>query len=159
MRIAVISDLHGDEGAAARLDERTDADRAFILGDGCDPIIERLAGRMPVTAVAGNCDGFSRYPAFAVEEVCGVRFFLTHGHLYPASDGYAALSRAAKSRGCTFALAGHTHIAYTGERNGVTIFTPGSPSHPRLKNPSFGLLEWRDGKFFPKILDIRPENC
>ena len=159
MRIAVVSDLHGDESAADRLNRQIEADRAFILGDGCGPILDRLAARMPVTAVRGNCDILSRLPLFAVEEVCGVTFFLTHGHLYPASDGYAALARAAQSRGGSFALSGHTHIACIAERNGVTVFNPGSASRPRLKNPSFGLLEWRDGKFFPKILDIQRENC
>ena len=160
MRIAVISDLHHDERVAEYLYSTVSADRAFILGDGCQPVTELLSCRIPVTAVGGNCDIFGRRMLpFAVEEAQDVKFFLTHGHRYELCSGYGRLAFAAKSCGCSFALFGHTHIACIDAADGVTLFNPGSASRPRSGNRSYGVLEWDGSKFLPKIIDILPENC
>ena len=68
----------------------------------------------------------------------GKKFFVTHGHYYSVASGYHRVLEEAKSRGCDFAIYGHTHMPFdetfeSGLAAGdeVRILNPGSISSPR----------------------------
>ena len=46
-----------------------------------------------------------------------------------------------KDRGAAIGLFGHTHLPTLEERDGVTLFNPGSIGAPRFGGPSYGLLQ------------------
>lgn len=152
-RIAVASDSHGDRDAVEAFKTKIIGfDRIFFLGDGARAFLEAVEPLgIPITAVAGNCDFFPGLPHEAVDEACGVRFFLTHGNRYRVDCGLQALSYRAAEESCAFALFGHTHVVTQSEWGGVTLLNPGSLSRPRQGKRSFGVLEFDGRKFLTKI--------
>ena len=81
MRIAVISDSHGRGSIVDRILRRErNADAIVFLGDVTSDIedftYEYTDKKFYI--VSGNCDRFSRYPYSLVENIGGVKFFITH---------------------------------------------------------------------------------
>ena len=131
MRIRVVSDTHGDEGALWRaVDAQPTARIVIHLGDGAREA-EAVAARYPdktVRQVRGNCD-FSAggmLPFAREEEAGGKRLFFTHGHLYDVKMGLYRLSCAARERGADVVLFGHTHQPLTEYDDGLYMLNPGS---------------------------------
>ena len=91
----------------------------------------------------GNNDFFTTLPKDRIFDYGGKRFFVTHGHYYNVSSGYDRLIDEAKSRGCDFALFGHTHRPYYEIHDGIHVINPGSLSYPRQygHRPSYALIE------------------
>lgn len=140
-RVAVFSDTHGDISAPLRiLPGLGKVDLLLFLGDvaadGQD--LHRAYPDIPFTAVRGNNDWFSPLPDVAEAEIAGVKILCTHGHLMSPGE----LRREMKKRGCRVGLFGHTHQGYL-ERfpDGSLIMNPGSPSRPRDRRPSCGIIE------------------
>ena len=83
MKIIVFSDSHGKLDWMIAALEMERPDHIFFLGDherdGWD--LSRLYPMIPLNAVKGNCD-FGPGLEDWVVELEGVRFLLTHGHLY-----------------------------------------------------------------------------
>lgn len=130
MRILVVSDTHGDEGALWRAIEAQPAARTVIhLGDGAREA-EDMAARYPELTfwqVRGNCDFSAGGPPAAREEfAAGKRLFMTHGHLYDAKMGLYRIVCAARERHADVLLFGHTHQALTEYDDGLYILNPGS---------------------------------
>jgi predicted phosphodiesterase len=61
-----------------------------------------------------------------VERVCGVKLFMTHGHIHRVKAGLGALVRDARSIGAQAVLFGHTHVAHCEYDDGLWIVNPGS---------------------------------
>lgn len=156
MRILVVSDTHGDEGALWRaLDAQPSARIVAHLGDGAREA-EAMAVRYPDKTfwqVRGNCD-FSAGAGlpFAREEcVRGRRLFLTHGHLYDAKMGLYRLACAARERRADILLFGHTHQALTDYDDGLYILNPGSLHG----GGSYGVLDITDAGIAMHIAEDR----
>ena len=92
-------------------------------------------------AVRGNCDFSSLYPAEALEVFEHNLIFFCHGHHYGVKYTLDDFARAVKDRGAAIGLFGHTHLPTLEERDGVTLFNPGSIGAPRFGGPSYGLLQ------------------
>jgi hypothetical protein len=131
-RVGIISDTHGS------LDPRLigalkGVDRILHAGDVGQPqILVALARIAPVVAVRGNVDlegELAKLPAFAVVDVEGVRFVVTHRRdsAYRIDD--------ARRAGCDVYVFGHTHIPHLEESQGLWIVNPGSASRAREGNP------------------------
>ena len=82
--------------------------------------------------VPGNCDKY-RMPQWAPEvlsyKVCGVKLYMTHGHLHRVKSGLYALLRDAKAEGAAAVLYGHTHVPECRQEDGMWIINPGSCGH------------------------------
>lgn len=79
--------------------------------------------------VPGNCDRYrvnSVIPETLVEKVCGVKLFMTHGHLHRVKTGLGALIADARRTGVQAVLFGHTHTAYCQQEDGLWVVNPGS---------------------------------
>lgn len=80
--------------------------------------------------VPGNCDKYRRLmgvPETLVEKVCGVKLFMTHGHIHRVKTGLGSLIADARSTGAQAVLFGHTHMAYCDrEADGLWVVNPGS---------------------------------
>ncbi len=130
MRVGVFSDSHGDHDALdALLEKMGKLDAVCFLGDVAGDAAHlqaRLAqrpNRPPLFAVRGNNDFFSPLPLERVEEIGGVRVYMTHGHM---TAGPAALLYKAQERGAQVALFGHTHVPLCETVQGVLLLNPGS---------------------------------
>lgn len=155
MKLMLISDIHGSPSAledALRLADREQAGRILVLGDllnhgprnplSADYNPLRVAELLNenhhrITCVRGNCDSevdqmlikapiMSEYAQVLVD---GRQLFLTHGHLWHP-DKLPGLNS-----GDVFCY-GHFHIPVLEERDGITLFNPGSITLPKNGYPA-----------------------
>ena len=144
------SDLHGSAYWTEKLFERFDAsgaEKLILLGDllyhgprnnlpdvyDTKAVASMLnAHRQHIYTVKGNCDGevdqmvldFPCMAGYAVMELGGRRFYLTHGH-HENPDALPPLLK-----GEVFVY-GHTHIPVAEKRGDNYILNPGSVSIPK----------------------------
>lgn len=172
MKILFFSDIHGVPSTLEKVLEHADrlaVDRLVILGDLLyhgprngvpdfyDPkkVAELLNARKnSILAVRGNCDcevdqmmlDFPVLSSYAELSADNCRFFLTHGHVYNASNLPPIPDN-------TILVHGHTHIPQiTPLEDGIVIFNPGSISLPKNNHPrTFGLSD--NGKISVRLLE------
>ena len=154
MKILVLSDSHRSLGAMLDAVDAEKPDAVIHLGDHITDAEELryVYDKLPVCAVAGNCDYAPEAREELVTEYAGVRFFLTHGHRYGVKSGTEALRAAAVRCGAQVVLFGHTHIPFSEEQDGLWLMNPGACGYGRC---SYGIVEVRDGRAFCRV--VRPE--
>lgn len=146
MKIAVVSDTHRHYGKIEKVCHiiaQENPDRILHLGDLAEDadVMEALLDRT-VLRVAGNCDGGSGEPLELLLQLEGQTIFATHGHLYRVKLTTEGLLQAARDKGASIALYGHTHLAREESRLGVTLVNPGSAALPHGgQAPTMAFLE------------------
>jgi len=134
-KILVFSDSHGSTFVMkALLDDPPDGLTAvFHLGDGFDEAY-RLMEKYPMYAyigIKGNCDapGDGRHETVFTERG-GVRFMLTHGHVYGVKSTLMSAVMKAVEGNADVLLYGHTHVAddesFEGSFGKIRAVNPGS---------------------------------
>ena len=157
MDILVISDTHGRSAPVLEATERVHPDLIFFLGDGLRDLAV-LPDDSILRAVRGNCDFFAEdVPDFRIEEVCGFRFFLTHGHRYGVKNSLECAVANAAAQNADALCYGHTHhrfekrLAAGTTVGGITLtkpmllLCPGSLGQPDRGGPSFATLTIHKG--------------
>ena len=171
MTVPIISDSHGRGARLADILNKLSIigeapSELVFLGDGARDLIRHLPDGIRLYAVCGNCDNFGGatdidildgegnvVPAERIEDICGKRALLMHGHKYGVKGGLThAISRAALL-GVDILLFGHTHEPFNqripaGSVYGdvvlskeLHVFNPGA-----LEKGSFGVLTVRNGE-------------
>ena len=153
MKWMIASDIHGSAYYCRKLLEaytEEGADRLLLLGDilyhgprndlprdyAPKEVIALLNERKnDIYCVRGNCDtevdqmvlDFPIEADFRVEDLCGRRLFLTHGHHWNADQRPApeALD------GAGYVVYGHFHVPMKRQEDGVWYLNPGSVSIPK----------------------------
>lgn len=148
-RLLVVSDSHGDRRTLRRILERhPDATCVFHLGDGAADM-EALAEEIPgLTAhiVCGNCDSaFRLFPQEQWITVADQTVWAIHGHTYGVKSSPLRYQLAARQRGATIALFGHTHQPLLHQEEGLCLMNPGSVRD----GGHYALLDIVDGHLFP----------
>jgi putative phosphoesterase len=142
MRIGVVSDTHRNKSSIEQLrDKISGLDMLIHLGDNVDDIsiIEKYyTGN--IISVKGNCDFLKSIPTERIEEICGKKLFLTHGHIYDVKNNLLRLRDKALQIGATIVLYGHTHIGQIDFEEGIWYINPGSVSLPRDGDRSFAII-------------------
>lgn len=148
MKLLILSDSHGAVANLRTAVEREKPDRVFHLGDMLSDA-QRLSCAfpdLPMDAVAGNCDGWTKSPGTLLLKVGGVNFFLTHGHLYHAKSGVGMVARAGKEAGADVVCFGHTHKALCDRwPDGIWVVNPGSAGGVHAP-ASYAVAEAADGQ-------------
>ena len=106
-------------------------------------VIDELEAIAPVVAVEGNMDrvvGEIDLPAAKVIEVEGHKIGIIHGEVYPRGDTQHLYYNALQL-GVDILVSGHSHIAQLEKVKDVILVNPGSPTNPRLSDPSVALME------------------
>lgn len=161
VKLFFMSDIHGSElylNKALEAFKREEAEQIIILGDelyhgprnplpeGYNPkVVAEILNiyKNQIIAIRGNCDSevdqmVLAYPIMSdyitlVDE--GLRFFITHGHIYNPENLPNLGS------GDVFCY-GHTHIPVAEKKDDIFIFNPGSTTLPKENNPnSYGIYE------------------
>ena len=149
MKILVLSDSHSTLSFMRQCINAVKPDAVVHLGDHYDDgtaMAEefRLAR---FYQVPGNCDKYRLYspvPETLVEKVCGVKLFMTHGHIHRVKVGLGALIADARRTGAQAVLFGHTHTSYCAqEEDGLWVVNPGSCGY---FGGSAALLEVQENK-------------
>ena len=145
MRIGVISDTHGLLRPEVH-DAFANVDHILHAGDiGGEDVLEELKAIAPVTACAGNVDGFHCGDAreTARVELGGLRFLLMH-----------ILDKERVSE-ADVVIFGHSHQQFNDRENGVWYFNPASAGPRRFHLPiSVGLFEKSRGKWTARHVDL-----
>lgn len=153
MRIAVVSDSHQGSVHLQRFVEYCKAEnieQVFHLGDVMEDVrfLEQNLS-IPVAAVAGNCDVFSRQHREVIVKLEGKRFLLVHGDKFGVKYGYERLSYYAEEKMVDAALFGHTHAAFIGMVGNALLINPGA-----LRNGSMCIMDVSAKDIVPRIIDI-----
>lgn len=147
MKILVVSDSHGARENLRRAAERERPDRIFHLGDLVADAqwLSCALPDIPLEAVVGNCDGWTRGEGDRLLEVEGVSFFLTHGHRYQVKSGLALLTQAGRNAGAGAVCFGHTHRALCQRwPDGTLVLNPGSAGGIHAP-ATYGVIEVEHG--------------
>ncbi len=159
-RLIVLSDSHGDADAIRRvLASEKNIGAVIYLGDGArdmEEVIAEFPG-LRYYCVIGNCDFHSFDPRDAIAPFEKVIVYYTHGHIHGVKFSTTALAQAAKARGATVALFGHTHIPLYEESDGITLFNPGSCGRCYTGRNTYGILTLADGKIVSAEHQFVPE--
>lgn len=155
-RIGVISDTHGLVRPEL-YDRLSGVDVILHAGDlGSDTIRLELEPIAPLHAVAGNVDGFgaSEYPRWLRFRL-GERFIgLTHVALKGRALTPSVTSWLAEHP-VDVLIFGHTHEPLIEDRNGLTLFNPGSCGPRRFSLPvTMGFLDLQDGDLTPRVVNV-----
>ena len=130
-KILVLSDSHSALQFMFDAVEAVKPHAIIHLGDYYDDG-EALHGEypeIPFYQVPGNCDLYRcspRIPQILVEEIFGVRFYLTHGHRHDVKLTRRRLEQDARDCKVQAALYGHTHIPDCRLEEGLWIVNPGT---------------------------------
>ena len=155
MKLAIFSDSHGSTQKMFDAITELRPDAVVHLGDGERDValLKERFPDLPVHAVRGNCDFLPVSPETELFEVCGVRIFITHGHLYGVKSTRAKLLEEAARRGASVAMYGHTHTAQLVQTNDFFLLNPGSCGY--AASPSCAeLLVSPDGTLDARIIRL-----
>jgi putative phosphoesterase len=157
MRIAVLSDTHLEADVPRELlDIIGDADVVVHAGDFVSRAVyeEIRAGSKMLVAVHGNTDSaelMSLLPESAIFEAGGIRIGVIHRGRHgtdPTHMRYLALEM-----GVNVLIFGHIHRPLI-DRTDVLLLCPGSPTVPRMADPSMALLDIEGGEVKVSIIKV-----
>ena len=165
MLIGLISDTH--------IPKRSEKipDKVFETFDGVDLILhagDLVSGEVldmlneiaPTYAVRGNMDppNIEELPQFRVLEIEGERVGLTHGVVYPKGD-LDKLYYIAKELDVKILISGHTHRPAIETLREILFINPGSPTNPRLSDPTVMLMTIEDGNVDIEAVKVGRPTC
>ena len=149
MKILVLSDSHSAMSFMRLCVKSVKPDAIVHLGDYYDDAesLSEQYPHIPFYQVPGNCDKY-RCPPFAQEilimPVCGVRLYMTHGHIHRVKQTLSLLMKDARAAQVQAVLYGHTHVADCHrEEDGLWVLNPGSCGY---YGGSAGLIEVESNK-------------
>jgi putative phosphoesterase len=149
MRIGVISDTHGLVRPEV-FEAFRGVDRILHSGDiGGEDVLVELNAIAPVTACAGNVDGFRCGDAreMARTEIEGLRFLLVH-ILDRPHNPRAEVIQELRRAPADVVVFGHSHLPHDETLDGVRFFNPASAGPRRFDYPvSVGIFEKTRGKW------------
>ena len=149
MKILVLSDSHAGLSFMRRAISAVKPDAVIHLGDYYDDgeTMQEEFSHIPFHLVPGNCDRSRMYkivPETLCYGVCGVRLFMTHGHVQWVKMGLGRLLADAREQNVQAVLYGHTHSADCHrEADGLWVLNPGSCGS---SGGSVGMIETDNGK-------------
>ena len=163
MLIGIISDTHipmRTQSIPKKVfDIFKDVDMILHSGDiEVRSVIEELEEIAPVIAVHGNCDPYVGYNTHEVIEVEDIKIGLTHGVVYPKGDTQQ-LYYLARELDVDILVSGHTHRPLIKQEGEILLLNPGSPTQPRLSEPSVMLLEVNGKEVNAEIVKIGAAAC
>jgi hypothetical protein len=165
MLIGVISDTHIPERSEEIPDIVfklfKDVDLILHAGDlvslNVRKQLEKLA---PTRCVEGNMDRYYglKLPKNEVITIEGHKIGLNHGEVYPRGDTQQ-LKYIALELEVDILITGHTHWAFIKEFDEIILLNPGSPTVPRMSEPSIMLLNIDENSIDANIIKIGSSPC
>lgn len=149
MTILVLSDSHSSLRFMRQCADTIRPDVLVHLGDNFDDavVLKEEYPQILVYQVPGNCDRYRcppGLPEILVENICGVRVYMTHGHRHQVKMSIGLLLKDARAAKADIVLYGHTHAADCHrEDDGLWVMNPGSCGY---YGGSAGIIEIVDGK-------------
>jgi putative phosphoesterase len=165
MLIGVISDTHIPE-RAPKIPEIVfkifkDVELILHAGDLVSvQVQDQLEELAPTICVQGNMDRYQglKLPERKTLNLEGIEVGLNHGEVYPRGDTQQ-LRYIGLEMGVKVLITGHTHWSFIKELEDMLLLNPGSPTVPRLSDPTVMLIEVENGKLDARIVKIGDSMC
>ncbi|MGM8213296.1 metallophosphoesterase family protein [Virgibacillus sp. W0430] len=140
-KVLIVSDSHGLTDELIMIRERHNWIYTIHCGDS------ELPWNAPelsdVFIVKGNCDIDDDFKLEQELKIGGIKFFVTHGHLYGVKSDLMRLSYRAKECNAQVVCFGHSHIAGAVQEDNQLFINPGSIRQPRGRTEkTYALMEW-----------------
>ena len=149
MKILVLSDSHSSLYFMREAIRNVKPDAVIHLGDYYDDGIamEEENPGILFQGLPGNCDQYrcsNLLPRTLCYPVCGVKMYMTHGHIHRVKMTLHSLLQDARNSGAQAVLYGHTHCPDCHrEEDGLWVLNPGSCGHA---GGSVGVIETRENQ-------------
>ncbi|HWR39007.1 MAG TPA: metallophosphoesterase [Patescibacteria group bacterium] len=156
MRIGVVSDTHGNTRMLRRAVAAAGPVDQWLHAGDYSQDARHLIGwsQVPVTTVAGNCDGRVDLPLDEYVDVGGKKIWLTHGHRYSVKQDLVDIIWWGGQYEVDIAVFGHTHVPYCQRHGSLLVFNPGSLGIPRFGRPTYGLLTIDGDEIYGQIIEV-----
>lgn len=165
MLIGVISDTHIPERATSIppvvMEIFKDVDLIWHAGDLVTVEVKnQLESIAPTHCVQGNMDRYYglHLPKRDVFQIQGLKIGLDHGEVYPRGDTQQ-LKYIAMEMEVDVLISGHTHWAFIKELDDVLLLNPGSPTVPRMSDPSVMMIQVEGEVLRSRIVKIGKPIC
>jgi putative phosphoesterase len=155
MKALIVSDSHGLTKELEEIAERHRHEVNVFIHCGDSELSPNQKEIERFFIVRGNCDFTAAFPNERIEEVEGIRFFITHGHLYNVKMSLLNLYYRAKETKANVVCFGHSHIAGAEKIDDILFINPGSILLPRVrKEKTYALLQIENGKATVQFYDL-----
>lgn len=165
MKIGLISDTHIPDRTDKLPDNIynifCDVDLILHAGDLTDiKVIEDLEKIAPTIAVKGNMDEYYGLdlPKYKIIEEEGIKIGLIHGEVYPRGDKQQ-LYYIAEKLAVKILVSGHSHIPTIDTVKDVLLINPGSPTSPRLSDPSVMIMNIKNKNVDVEVFKVGRPVC
>lgn len=128
MKVLITSDSHGKKDLLNQIIERENPDHTIHCGDFCTDITD--LPDVPLTVVRGNCD-WERVPEEDTWDIDGLRFYVTHGHLFRIQQSALPLKYRAEEKDAQIVCFGHSHFPVCDQVENRLYINPGSIKQAR----------------------------
>ncbi|MGA7828906.1 MAG: YfcE family phosphodiesterase [Geobacteraceae bacterium] len=156
MKIAVLSDTHGNFTLAIRmLDRIAGLDCIIHLGDLLHDaeIIEQVLD-IPVIKLAGNCDSAPQSNREILLTLDDKSLFLSHGDHYQVKNGSEKIYEKAFNMSADIVLYGHTHKALVEKKGDIILLNPGTLKDAASQQ-SLAILKLERSEVTAEIVDAK----
>lgn len=146
-KILIVSDSHGitKELEELKARHRNEVELMIHCGDSELTADERYMEGF--AAVRGNCDFDARYPLESIEDLDGLKIYVTHGHKYSVKTSLMRLHYRAREVNANIVCFGHSHILGAEMIAGILFINPGSILLPRDRpEKTYVILDVSKGK-------------
>ena len=131
MKILVLSDSHSALSFMRLAIRAVRPDAVIHLGDHNEDAVAMVEShpQIPFHMVPGNCDRFRCDPTAPLTmcyDICGVRLYMTHGHMQAVKTNLLRLMAEARAYRAQAALYGHTHQGDCRIVDGMWVLNPGT---------------------------------
>jgi len=165
MLIGLISDTHihdrNEEIPVTVFEAFKDVDLIIHAGDLTSiKVKEDLEKIAPVLAVQGNMDRTYnlKLPKSIVKTIEGIKIGIKHGEVHPKGDTQQ-LYYIARELDAKVLISGHTHQASIEKVDDILLLNPGSPTAPRLTDPTVILMIVENGEVDVEVKKIGKPVC
>lgn len=165
MIIGLISDTHipdrADKIPITALEAFKKVDLIIHAGDLTSIRVKKELEKVaPVLAVQGNMDRYNNLelPKSIKKNIEGIQIGVKHGEVYPKGDTQQ-LYYIAKELDVDVLISGHTHQASIEKIDEILLLNPGSPTAPRLTDPTVMIMKIENGEIDVEIKKIGKPVC
>ncbi|RFU66104.1 metallophosphoesterase [Peribacillus glennii] len=155
MKVLIMSDSHGltHEIDMIKGRHRNEVDTMIHCGDSELPMAS--PEMTDFLSVRGNCDFDTDYPDERLEEIGGIYFFVTHGHLYNVKMTLINLAYKSEETNARIVCFGHSHSAGSELVNGRIFINPGSIRLPKgISVKTYAIVEQMNQEIKVSFFDI-----
>lgn len=154
-KVLIVSDSHGLSSELEELKRRHEHEVEMMIHCGDSELPKDQAEIENFLVVKGNCDHGPHYKNELVQNIEGLKIYITHGHLYSVKSSLMSLLYRAHELDAQIICFGHTHILGAEMVKGKLFINPGSLRFPIVrKERTYVILDVQDGEVYFHVFDF-----